>query len=470
MIMTKYVNLKWNRKNKNHYEMKGYNFTNYGDELSVLSEDLCDGSNYFLEFECDQCGTVKKIKFQWYRKTLACKENGFGSYYCKSCSSHQYKTKTSEEFREELYSHVGNEYLLVSEYLGVKTKILVWHTCGNNYWVRPDQILGGKRCPFCSRRNISHERFTNRVFDLVGDEYKVNNEYKGSKTKVEFVHNICGNIYKILPPSFLSGTRCPFCAKNKPKTYEEIIKMISVRSNSEFIFSGEINNLNSLINIKHLVCGFEYPSNIRNFLNSSGCKMCSGLMKKTTNVFTREIFELVDDEYQVLGEYINSGAKIKIKHNVCDFEWDVVPDNFLGGSRCPKCNSSKGERKIGSFLKLNNIKHKQQYSFADCINKKRLLFDFSVFDQFENLILLIEFDGKQHFEPVDIFGGEDGFIQTRINDEIKNEYCKNNNIELLRIPYWEFDNIEKILSVFFTNVGIVYYKETKGGDIKCLTA
>ena len=57
----------------------------------------------------------------------------------------------------------------------------------------------------------------------------------------------------------------------------------------------------------------------------------------------------------------------------------------------------------------------------------------------------IEYDGIQHFEVVDYFGGLDGFITTKIRDTIKNEYCKSKNIKLIRIPYWGFDNIENIL-------------------------
>ena len=59
--------------------------------------------------------------------------------------------------------------------------------------------------------------------------------------------------------------------------------------------------------------------------------------------------------------------------------------------------------------------------------------------------ICIEYDGRQHFEIVKKFGGLEGFIDTKIRDTIKNTYCKKNNIKLIRIPYWDFDNIEKIL-------------------------
>ena len=59
--------------------------------------------------------------------------------------------------------------------------------------------------------------------------------------------------------------------------------------------------------------------------------------------------------------------------------------------------------------------------------------------------MAIEYDGKQHFEPIKHYGGDIAFAELKKRDEIKNEYCKANNITLLRIPYWEYDNISKIL-------------------------
>ena len=62
-----------------------------------------------------------------------------------------------------------------------------------------------------------------------------------------------------------------------------------------------------------------------------------------------------------------------------------------------------------------------------------------------NYNLVIEFDGIQHFEPIEFFGGQEGFEKRQQKDREKNEYCKNNNIDILRIPYWDFNNIEKII-------------------------
>lgn len=64
----------------------------------------------------------------------------------------------------------------------------------------------------------------------------------------------------------------------------------------------------------------------------------------------------------------------------------------------------------------------------------------------------IEYDGRQHYEPVKIWGGEDTLKGVIFRDGIKDAYCKLQWIPLLRIPYWDFDNIERIVTNFVTDL------------------
>ena len=103
------------------------------------------------------------------------------------------------------------------------------------------------------------------------------------------------------------------------------------------------------------------------------------------------------------------------------------------------CKESVGEECIRKYLELNKIEFVQEKRFVDCRDNKPLPFDFYL----PNYNLIIEFDGQQHYEPK---FGEDSFVQTQKHDKIKNQYCKDNNINLLRIPYFESNNIEKIIA------------------------
>lgn len=70
-----------------------------------------------------------------------------------------------------------------------------------------------------------------------------------------------------------------------------------------------------------------------------------------------------------------------------------------------------------------------------------LKFDFAIFDNKDTLKYAIEYQGQQHYEPVKYFGGKDSFVKQQKYDEEKRKYCKENNIQLIEIPYWDFAKI-----------------------------
>lgn len=117
---------------------------------------------------------------------------------------------------------------------------------------------------------------------------------------------------------------------------------------------------------------------------------------------------------------------------------------------CYTCDpiSSIAELKIEEILKQHNIKYEKEKTFNDCVNPKTnhiLYFDFYLSDY----NILIEFDGEQHFKPF-IFGNEETFESTQYLDGIKTQYCKQNNIKLLRITYK--DNIDEVLKHFIAQL------------------
>lgn len=120
-----------------------------------------------------------------------------------------------------------------------------------------------------------------------------------------------------------------------------------------------------------------------------------------------------------------------------------VSANHLTQGRSKSCGcmmgkESQGEQEIREILELNNIKFKQEVTFDNLKAINKLRFDFGIYDNYNNLLRLIEFDGKQHYENQSFF---QNLQYIKNNDIIKNEYCKNNNIPLVRIPYWEKEKI-----------------------------
>ena len=128
-------------------------------------------------------------------------------------------------------------------------------------------------------------------------------------------------------------------------------------------------------------------------------------------------------------------------HN--EYYYQAPYDALSGKCGCSKCqNRSIGERAVSKFFEDSNITYVSQYRFEDCKNIRTLPFDFYLPDY----NTCIEYDGELHYKAVDYFGGDDALRNTKCRDEIKTQYCKENNIKLIRIPYWEFDNIEEILN------------------------
>lgn len=268
-------------------------------------------------------------------------------------------------------------------------------------------------------------------------------EYINSKTKLDY---ICPNGHKhsITWNDFQSGARCPECCGNIV-TFEKV-KQAFEKEGYKLLSKAYKDNKTKLRYIcpnghKHSICW-------NSFSNGCRCPDCSRENVKSklklSYDYVKQAFE--DEGYELLStEYINSGSKLKVR---CPkgHEHEVTWGHFNSGVRCPECNISKGEKAISLFLEENNIDYKFQKGFKDCKDKKVLRFDFYL----SKYNIAVEYDGIQHFEPVDFSGknkklAEERFKEQQIKDNIKTQYCLDNNIKLIRIPYWEFDNIENIL-------------------------
>jgi very-short-patch-repair endonuclease len=141
-------------------------------------------------------------------------------------------------------------------------------------------------------------------------------------------------------------------------------------------------------------------------------------------------------------KYINGKTKIIIickQHGI----FKQKPTDHLNGCGCPLCKESQGEKQIRVFLEKNNIEFIPQYKFPNCKYKQKLSFDFYI----PNRNLCIEFDGEQHFNRFRFENDDVGLNIRKIRDNIKSEYCKNNNIRLIRINCR--DNISEILNSQF---------------------
>ena len=161
---------------------------------------------------------------------------------------------------------------------------------------------------------------------------------------------------------------------------------------------------------------------------------CENIKKMTQDEFILRSKEIHGDKYDYsLVDFKNVRGKVKIVYQCIIYE-QLAYIHLEGKSpRGTEDRNSKGEQYIESYLIDNNIKYIRQYWYKDCRNILPLPFDFYL----NELNILIEYDGRQHFESVDLFGGEEELLKRKINDQIKNNYCIKNRIPLLRISYLE---------------------------------
>lgn len=117
--------------------------------------------------------------------------------------------------------------------------------------------------------------------------------------------------------------------------------------------------------------------------------------------------------------------------------YDLPARIFNGHVRSCGCfKRSSNEVFISNYLDEIGVEYKEQYTFKDCKSDKGypLYFDFAIFKN-NSLFCLIEYDGRQHYNAIDLFGGESALKGTKKRDDIKNMYCTSNNIPLYRFPY-----------------------------------
>lgn len=249
-------------------------------------------------------------------------------------------------------------------------------------------------------------------------------------------------------------TKCNSCFGITVNTYEGIrseLEHYGIELLSD-IYKNNITNLK----IKY-PCGFVTERNIENIRRGNyQCPHCSKKgYKRDTERFYNEVRELVGNEYTFEGEYTICDAKMWVTHNVCKHRYQTTPHRFINaGARCPICVNSKSEASIAKHLKGKDIDFIPQYTFDELVGIKGglLRFDFALKNK-NNRLFLIEYDGEYHYEPIE---GEERLKIQQEHDRRKDEYCKNNNIKLYRIPYWENDNLINIIE------GILYEEGLHG--------
>lgn len=355
--------------------------------------------------------------------------------------------KTHEEYVYEV-NLINNNIQVEEKYNGSFNKIK--HSCkicGYEWFVAPSNILQGRSCPQCAgNTHKTHEQY---VFEVAkkNPDIEVMGTYINSKKKIEHKCTICQHEWIARPDVILRGDGCPQCANikkqlNLTKTNDKYISELKqINPNIEMIDT--YNGSNTKIKHHCLICGHIWFVAPNSLLHGTGCPECDKTRKKRTHEEYIRKVSLVNQDIEVIEQYNGCFVPILHKCKLDGFEWMAYPNNILKGQGCPQCSESSGERRIRQYLIKNNITHVYQKIFKDCKDKRVLPFDFYL----SEYNICIEYQGIQHYEPIDYFGGENAFKTQILRDNIKKEYCKKNNIYLFEIPYYS-DLDEELIKLY----------------------
>ncbi len=267
----------------------------------------------------------------------------------------------------------------------------------------------------------------------------------------EITCNICGKHHRFSEAQLLSrrasrGNKnvCKYCENNiytnKSKTAENKAKYLLNKKNT-IILIGSIESWTSRKDTewKCIKCNhtfFRSPF-VMFSQNRLFCPWCEThpyqYSEDMINILANELW---GTEYSFLKtdnlKNKNGSKRVIVCHNKCGFKYSVSLWNFLHGQGCPRCKKSHGERKVRKYLELHGIKFLEQKNVK--INNTILRLDFYIKNSLGKEFA-IEYNGIQHYKPVEYFNGEEGFRNQQIRDNLKREYCLKNNIELIIIPY-----------------------------------
>ena len=344
-------------------------------------------------------------------------------------------TKTTEEFAKDLYDKYGNEYTVVGKYIGSKIDILIRHNvCNSEFMIRPNSILtGNSRCTICHPPNRR-------------------------KTQDEF----CKDVYN-KPDNCLCPT-CRFLNRNIRYSFDQVNdKINSIHDNIKLLKYAGCDS----VKVKCTIHNTVYDSRLGTLLRGKGgCPKCAMEAyrishSKTHDDFVKQVTEETNNEYTVVGTYRGTKHRIAIRHNKCGHVSNYPVGHFLSGrTRCYFCSkgvgTSKGNKRVADCLNNLGVKYYTEYPVH--INGRLHRYDFYL----PNQGLFIEYNGIQHYEPVEYFGGIENFKDRQFRDKEKHEYAYNTCRYILDIKYDQFDNVKEIIEQRLK----IYQNE--GFDIKYL--
>lgn len=355
-----------------------------------------------------------------------------------------------QEFKLDVFDERG-KYVYVKDSDGYKYQIVKY-----NFKKNPKIPHLYSRNPFAYhnlKTYLTKERPNIRL---------ISKEYKTCKDPIEFIcelHKELGVQNTTLEYMYHQKDICYGCInKERGKRYRiatDVIKQKCDKLNLEY--HDRYNDDDEQCTFVKYICPRHRDKGIQSIrwetlrTASIDCPFCYG-RGKTTEEVRKELVK-INDTYEYVGEYRRFEDDALCKCKICGNIWTTSMHSLLQGSGCPKCAMSRGEKMVIFVLDKFGVAYVPQYTFDDCVLINKLRFDFYL----PEYNAIIEYDGIQHYEPVDFANkgkewATELLVKNQERDVFKNTYCEKRHIPLLRIPYWEYENIETIIDKFIKDI------------------
>lgn len=296
---------------------------------------------------------------------------------------------------------------------------------------------------------MSTQGYINQLSANIKENYEILSEYKGHLEKIKVKHKICNKEFYVAASIFKNRNGiCRYCnggVKFDNSYIDEFLRKTTLQRNS----NTEYINQTTYIELHCNKCDKNVIVRPQTFFKDGKCPYCNNRERLNERILKERIEESFNGkDYEILNGYFNGvkNKNIPFIHKSCGNKFMMSPKEFLHkGSRCPFCKKSKGEFLIKESLEKRKFNFIWSYRDNNCKSKKKLEFDFKVFID-DKTFFYIEYDGSLHFKTWKDGEKHLSHLKRQIeNDKLKNRYCEDNKIPLLRIPYWEKDNIDTII-------------------------
>ena len=380
---------------------------------------------------------------------------------CSACCKERALLPFSIFVKRAKAKHNGKYSYDHAVYLGSKVPIKITCPVHGDFLQKPTDHLKGNGCQRCGRKKQRRtflkdvEWFKNKIKTIdTGLSTPVYDTYKNTRDKMDFICAKHGR-YQQWVYHFLAGTQCPKCGIERRAdaartgTAEFIRRANKVHQNKYNYDKVVYRTTGEKVCITCPIHGDFWQTPDNHVIQKQGCPVCGkekkyrieslgidGFIKKARAVHGNKY------DYDSVTNYTNNKNKVCITCPIHGAFWQR-PDQHLRGAGCPKCASSKGEQAIANILAKMGLAFEAQFQ----IPGNSFRYDFFI----PSLKLIIEYHGKQHFIPLDRFGGEKGLEEIRARDEIKRSLVLSHGYIYESIGYYRFSDIEKALIEVITN-------------------